>query len=456
MRTDATVASQHAQLLFAHPSTVALAGLARTFRATPRPITLVIERSWLILITATLPLQDHLPTLLGVTVPWVFFAVTLAYVLLRRPYTLGRVGTHPIFLSLYLLLFIAASFEMVHPHADFVDIGRTGEMVFGGVLIAALCRDRGGLKAGVSGFILAGMWLAVPVFLNAYGLVSMSIAQDFETASRIRNEVFSKSWLIINLNTMAAFLAMAAVATLGLALSSISRLPRIIYLCISAMLIVAAFLPLSRSGAINVIISCLLVVLIHMRRKRARSVLGALVLAGLVVLFVPGAVFKRMTFTQDTRHGSSEKQDARAQVYDAAFENAPEFIVAGVGSGNYWNSWAERHGFTRGRIPLGAHNGFLQVWICWGFLGFMALCNVIWQAWRVLAAIPKSDGLSLPLRGLAASWLLLLFSSNVIYAKQFSLGFGMIAAAAISVWPRKNPRLTDSLRLFRTRLVSQR
>ena len=50
--------------------------------------------------------------------------------------------------------------------SDYVEIFRTGQMIAGAVLMASLYRDRQALRAGLSGYIIAGISFSVFLFLT--------------------------------------------------------------------------------------------------------------------------------------------------------------------------------------------------------------------------------------------------------------------------------------------------
>jgi hypothetical protein len=113
----------------------------------------------------------------------------------------------------------------------------------------------------------------------------------------------------------------------------------------------------------------------------------------------------------------------------------PEYIVTGVGIGNFWRLWGYNHGWLGGHGVVGAHNSFIQVSLYWGIAGLGLLLLVIWRSYRSLPPSPGSEILSLALFGIALSLFLFLFVSHMLYAKQLSIGLGIIAGANRWIWP---------------------
>jgi O-antigen ligase len=147
-------------------------------------------------------------------------------------------------------------------------------------------------------------------------------------------------------------------------------------------------------------------------------------------MWVPEAVFPRMTFSLD-RH------EARADLYTAAINHFSEYVLVGVGNGNFYGSWGMSSEFyLRGHhVVVPAHNSFVQVTLYWGLVGFLALLMVIWQAYRCVPKRCGMDSLSLCLLGIAIGGFLSLFSLPDLYNKSVSVLLGTVVGARYWIWP---------------------
>jgi hypothetical protein len=157
---------------------------------------------------------------------------------------------------------------------------------------------------------------------------------------------------------------------------------------------------------------------------------------------------------------SLERNEARATVYAAAIDHFSEYVLSGVGAGNFYGNWGKTSEFW---LPhhsevSPAHNAFVQVTIYWGVMGFLALLMVIWQGYRCVPKRCGMDSLSLCLIGIAVTSFLTLFVASDLYAKSYSLLLGMLVGARHWIWPNgivpdtriPSPHLKSSRILNRT------
>lgn len=317
------------------------------------------------------PLEDHLPSIGGRSVLYLVFGLMALYVVLMRPWALAATLRKPVFLAGYVWLGLAFLIESLQPHASYSEPIRLIQMILGGVFVASLCRDRPALRVAMAGYVLAALWLGVLLFLTTYGTLQESGAVDFQEASRVRGEVLHEQALEINLNRMAFYTAQGAVVALCLTLSTQALLWRLIFLGATTFCLVAAFLPLSRSGSVIALASCAAVTLCYGIAQRGNSfnrllktflLIGAL--GGCVLALAPEAVFARLAFPATSPGGKTE---ARAAVYMAGLAHLPDYIVSGVGAGNFWGPWGKHSQFCWEDGSMhGAHNVFFQVAIYWG------------------------------------------------------------------------------------------
>ena len=378
-----------------------------------------------------LPLQDHLPSLGGFSIIYFLFALSGVYLVLNRPNVLAKTAKHPVFIAAYIFLFVSAVIELSHSHASHSVLLRIVWMIGGGILVGALCRDKQGLRAGVYGYLIAGIWMSVLLFLTSYGALQEATAVDFKEASRVRRDIFEDRPLNANLNLMAFIAAQGAVVALALTLTAAKSLRRNLFLGIAALCFVASFLSLSRSGALAAIIAGASVVYACGMRF-GKTILVAAVIGAGVFTAVPDAVWSRMTFSMEARDG---KLEGRARIHKATVAHFSEYVVTGVGAGNFWRGKLREFLSLKSGHVKGAHNCFMQVMIYWGLAGFIAYLAMAWQAYRCVPNGCRGDELALCVLGIAVSLLIYSQISHVVYSKVFSLGLGLVLGARLWLWP---------------------
>jgi len=373
-------------------------------------------------------LENQIPVIAGFSISFLWFAVMAGYVVLNRFQALSSIWSHPVFLAAYAFLGLACFNESFHPDPSYSEIVRIGLMVAGAVLISSVCRDKTALRATIGGYLLAAIWMSILLFLTIYGGLSGATAGSFGEASQVRAQVSSEIPLENNLNGMASMAAIGAVLALVLALAAKSFRLRILFLGTAVFCVIATFLPLSRTGVVILAVSSATVMFAF--GVNVRTIIIALVLGVSVFMWVPEAVFPRMTF-------SLEANEARATIYTAAIDHFSEYVLVGVGAGNFYGNWGKSSEFwlyNHDEVTP-AHNAFVQVTIYWGLVGFFALLMLIWQAYRCVPKRCGMDSLSLCLMGIAMSQFLFLFSASDLYGKSFSVLLGTLVGARYWIWP---------------------
>ena len=397
-----------------------------------------LEQALIFVTMATLPLENHLPTVAGMSVSFIIFAALGGYVIVNRPSVLGKVWQHPVFIAAYIFIVIGALLEFSSPLSSYTEVFRFGAMIGGAVFLSALCRDRQGLAAGLYGYIGAALWVSGYLFLNSYGVVQgMGAAADFQKASQIRAEAFTDASLQANINALAFSCTQGAVVAFTLALVGKVKSRRILFFGIAIFCLVASFLPMSRGAAVIATVSFAVVLYAHGFRHGKVLILASLLGMSIYVL-VPDAVWSRMEYsTEQTRGG---KMEGRAWIYTNALNRLPEYFVAGVGAGNYQKKWGIEKGFAKDRggffVVAGAHNSLLQITIFWGGLALLSYLWMIWCAYRSIPLRCGGDELSLALLGVIVSLGLWIFQSHGFYDKWFACGFGLLIGARQWIWPR--------------------
>lgn len=392
----------------------------------------IVEKGLLALMIVTLPLESHILVIPGFSIQFIIFGVVAFYVLIRHYGVLLRVMCHPVFLAAYLFILYAGAMEITAPHADLDVLYRFGQMIVGAILIASVSRDVQALKVAFSGYILAALWLSVLLFLTSYGAIQQTAASSFDEASKLRAEVFSESPIRADLNSMAFSAGQGAVVAIAWALMATTALSRIVLLGVGLFCLVATFLPLSRGGVAITIISCASV-LYSFGLRGAKSLLLIAVSVTVLWTVVPQAVWSRMSFTFEEREG---KQEGRALVYQTAIDYLPEYILMGVGAGNFWSSWGAKTAFkgTSSRVS-GSHNSLFQVTLYWGIGGLLTFLLIFWRAYHCLPRRGNWQGASLCLLGIGVSVLLYTQVVHTIYAKEFCICLGLLAGSHCWIWP---------------------
>ena len=399
-----------------------------------------IERFLLIATITLLPLENHIPTVAGFSVMYIMFGILASYILFNRLTALTSICLHPVFLAAYVLLALGCLIEFLHPHSSYSEIFQIGLMLAGAISVASLCRDRPALRAGIYGYLIAAVGMSVLLFLTSYSALSGTTTADFYAASLVRSDTFKDMPLHSNLNAMARIAAQGVVVALALALAAKSAHQRNLFLGLFLFCLVATFLPMSRSGVAIVAISCVTVMFAY--GVNIKTTIIAAAVGATILIWVPDAVFSRLTYSTQAREG---KMEGRARVYSAAVEHLPEYVMTGVGVGNFWGPWGTRSRFGEDHV-IGSHNGFIQVTIYWGLAGFLALTALVWRAYRCLPKRCGADGLSLCLLGIAVSVFLMLFAAHDLYAKGYSLGLGMLVGARHWIWPQGIVRSATQIR----------
>lgn len=401
----------------------------------PHPRATPFERSLLLTSVAIFPLQDYFPSVAGMSTSFIFFATLAAYVIVNRLRSLGEIWCHPVFITAYVFVAVTALLEFSSPLSKYEEIIRFAQMIGGAVCVAVICRDRSALAAGLYGYIAAALWVSVVLYLTSYGtLQGMGTADDFDEASKIRAQAFGEKALGANLNRLAIVCVQGAVVAFALTLSDRWKHLRAPLVGITAFCLIASFLPMSRGAVVMSLMSFAVILYAHGARQ-GKILIVACVLGMGIYAVVPGAVWSRMSFSTETKDGG--KMEARAYLYTRALNRLPEYIVAGVGVGNYYSKWGMEKGFTRGSPPvvLGVHNSLLQITINWGILGLLTFLLIIWCIYRSIPLRCGRDGLSVALLGIILSLGTLLLQGHIFYDKALSFGIGMLIGARQWIWP---------------------
>jgi putative effector of murein hydrolase len=392
-------------------------------------------RSLLFLAIVTMPLQEYFPQVAGMSISFLIFFALALYSLVNFPRNLSVVLLHPVFIAAYVFIGVSVLLEFSSPLSRYSEIVRFGQMIVGAVSVAALCKDRSTLSACLYGYLAAALWVSVLLYMSSYGTLQSIKADDFSEAEMLREQAFDQKPVGANINSLGFLCAQGSI--IAFALSLFERLKRLrpLFLGIVAFCLIASFLPMSRGVAVSFLAS-FAAMLYAQGFRYGRTLIVTCFLGICVYLLVPDSVWSRMKFSTET--GESGKMESRAQVYTTALDRLPEYIVAGVGAGNFHNDWGYKKWWTkevRGvRAPIAAHNTPLAITIYWGVIG---LSTFMWHIWCIYRSIPLRcgrDELSLALLGIIILLGLSMLQTHNFYDKQFALGIGMLVGARQWIW----------------------
>lgn len=383
-----------------------------------------------------LPLQDYFPAVAGMSVSFLIFATLAAYAIVTCHRNLSVVWHHPVFIAAYVFIGVSSLLEFVSPLSMYGDIFRFGQMIVGAVSVAALCRDRSTLEAGLYGYIATALWVSVLLYMNSYGVLQDIRTEDFSEAETLRAQVFENKPVGGNINALAIVCVKGAIVAFALSLFERLRNLRPLLLAVVAFCLIASFLPMSRGAAVVCLVSLAAVSFTYGARY-GKLLIMACLLGMSIYMLVPDAVWSRMVFS--TERGEGGKMESRAQVYTTALNRLPEYIVTGVGAGNFFQKWGYQKWHTKqiGGVttPIAAHNSLLAITIYWGVI---SLAIFLWFIWCLYRSIPLGcgrDELSLALLGIMTSLGLYMMQIHNFYDKEFAIGIGMVVGARQWIWP---------------------
>ncbi len=400
-----------------------------------------VERYLLVAALISLPFENRvsapmpIPFLGAPSVTWLAFAALGLFVIIRHPWALGKVARHPAAFSLYAFLVIAFLMEMTQDGPSFEYWWRTVQMVIGALFVAAACRDRATIRAAAVALVGVGLALAALLVATTYSPLRSTTANSFTEVSTIRNDLLSQSFKSAEINASSFLVAEGAAVAFALGLTTRSRRTRNIYVGAGFLCFFGVFLSLSRGG-VAVAVAAVSLVLLKVSRNKPVVAVRIFAVAVIAAVVIPHSVYARLQLVPDL----NGRQDPRIQVYDNAVKYLPDYILFGVGAGNFAAQWGVEHGFVKHGNVLNTHNTFVQVAINWGLLGLLALLWAVYAMWKALPPDRPDPATAVVLKALALSLLILMFSSHTVYGKEVSLTVGMILGSR--VWRIARPRKT--------------
>jgi len=395
------------------------------------PPTTRAEQALVFLAILTTPLQSRYPAVAGLSTSFLTFVVLAIYVIVNRSRLPLTLLNNRIVQCCGVLLLVGFIVEPLHELASYFEHSRILFMVGGAIVVACFCRDRQGMQAALLGFMAGGMCMSLMLMTTSYGSLQLADASDFGSASAARIAAHTGNPLAGNLNAYAYLTGQGAIVAAAFLYHTKHTSRQVILLGIIGLCVIGTFLPVSRSGAL-ILAFTLAVMLWKSRLPRHYLVVLAFLLAIFIAVTVPDVVWSRMTLSFDD---SGHRPEGRVRVFNAAMACFSEYVLLGVGRGQFYSNWGVIRGFGD-YYTAGVHNAFLQVWLYWGLLGVLAFCNILFAAYRSLPRFWIDDPLACALMGLAMSvGLMTLFVHN-LYAKEFSIGLGLLIASRAWLWPK--------------------
>lgn len=394
-----------------------------------KPSTLA-ERLLLFTGILILPFQDLSSGIEGVSFTWAFFLLVGLYVVLHRLNEFIRIVFYPLFLGLFCFMGFAFLMESLHLFRTYSEINQILQMVLGGALVASLCRDDKAMNTMIWAYVLNGVWISIFLISTGYSILTGAIARNPEKASEIRYFALSSvTWA--NWNVLGFFMvqAMAGVLTLFFTIKK-SALWQILLSSFVILLVLGVLVTMSRGASLALLVVSLVVSFSYGVFRLKTLVMVAI--AGVTILtLAPSVIFERIT-ASNAAEGTKKLQEGRMVIYKIAGETWPEYILTGVGTGNFWKDWGREKGFAinalAGKGVIGGHNAFLQSTFYWGFASLIFLFGTVWQIFRFLRSRDPNERNTVFLKGVGTALFILLCVSTSLFSKTYSFYLGMIAA----------------------------
>jgi len=392
--------------------------------------TTLFERSILFSLMVAIPFQQYVPTIGGISLPFILMGMGATYLLVWRMNTVQRICLHPVFLAGFAFVMVGMLLELAHYSFGFSEVGRIFFMLLGGIILASLCRDEKALKVSLYGILTGATLVALVLIFSSYDTLAAAQSTDYREASRVRASFGRGGMRTENLNILGFVMAQGAIIGLGFAFNAKVTYIKFLFWAITLCCFIGTFMPMSRSALLILFITGGVIVYAK-GLLNPKAIFGCLILVLTVGAFVPDVVWKRFTIATDkTSTGRSE--DSRLDLYALGVTELPEVILTGVGKNNFYGSW----GKTRGFHGKGTHNSVTQIAYYWGLAGVIGLGAIIWQVYRSLPKIYGWDPLRLGILGLSLSMLCRSMLMHQLYDKRISIVLGLVTGASVWIWPR--------------------
>jgi O-antigen ligase len=340
-----------------------------------------------------------------------------------------RLFSSKYFIAAMLFALLCVFMETIHQFAEYDFIIRYVNMTLGMFGIAALCRDRQAFDLALFTFVLASAVQSILIITGTAPLLGSITARGFTDASHARLVAFEEFYLRGSLTDISYFSSIGAIIGIIWAYYEKNKWRRILLVILAMCSVLGVFLTASRTGAV-IFFASVLIFIIKSRVNVKKWILPMIVLLMFIAISVPDVVWVRLGSL--IRITELQSEDSRSKVYLAVLRNIDQYILTGVGSGNYWHGWAVKAGITNRYttdVAMAAHNAFFQVWIYWGIpalIGFLYLMRVYAKAidTRIIGDRRKA---CIYIFMMIIPMIFIFYHS--FYHKSFSIGIGMLLSA---------------------------
>jgi hypothetical protein len=397
----------------------------------PISATTRLEQLLVVLLFAVLPFENALPKFHGRSTAWALYAVATVAVVLFRPNELWRVARHRVVVAAGAFLVLAVLFESLDPNASYSIILSTLEMFLGAVTLTALCRDRSALMLGLVGFVAADTAASAVVIHLARGELHIH-ALNFQAATAARLRAFPNGEAIHNdINYLSYLFGEGAVVALMLGHELRSLMARVVVLAASLTCMIAAVLTLSRSGLLILVLGYCFA-LVAVSRHRLRRIVLAAVLFVLGAAIVPEVVIRRLSLTLGPT--SSGQLESRGLVLEGTYHTIGQYFWTGIGSGNFFSSWAATNGFLEPQGTLsGPHDSYVATVMYWGILTGLTFLLVVVLAGRCCPS-PRGNPIATAICAIALMTMVHLAFDQDLYEKANSVVLALLICSDVWLW----------------------
>lgn len=395
---------------------------------------LVFHSSWfdrllIFLLVFSIYFEANLPYAGDASTPFLIFGFTFIYVSFTRLKALLRLFSSKYFVVSLAFGLICVFMETLHPFPDYLPIVRYMNMTLGIFCIAVLCRDKMAFDIALSTFVFASALQSLILISGAASLLRGFTAEGFYDATRARIIAFEQFFLRGNLNEISYFSSIGAIIGIIWYYYEKVTWKRWLIAGFTVPSILGVFLPASRTGAV-IFFASLFLFLFKSKINVRKWVLPTILLAVFLILTVPEVVWVRLgslihlTDLQET--------DSRTKVYAAVFHTLDQYVLTGVGAGNYWHGWAVDSGITNRfstDTAMAAHNAYFQLWIYWGLPGILGFFGLIYTYQSALNRNLEGDWRKTALYIFIMMIPMIFLFYHSFYHKSFSIGVGMLLGA---------------------------
>lgn len=403
-----------------------------------------IKRWLLLLIVATMPLQENIPLVLGMSFPFILLVLLTIIIIIQGNWNrLIYAMRMPIVLSLFLYVGITLYVEYMHESSLYAGILRTLLSYLGAVVLGVAISDIKAFKSVVIGYIISGIYLGVVLYAYGWGMLSTDTSSFFE-ADAVRDEVLSKLPIRENANNIAARAAICVILISLVLLTKadvLTKNKRILFIALIIQTI-ALFVTMSRTGFVILIATMVLVALFY-KLFSYKRVAHAIIIVAFLYLLAPQAYLDRMQIGT-SKSESTELVDSRTYTFNTSIKEIRKNYLWGTGEGNLWIGEYSKHSalsyYNESKDSYfvgGTHNLYFQTILQWGVLGLLAFLYLQYNVIKLMPSRDKKDFVSLAVATFNIAILLLLFFVHEGSNKEFSVAYGLLIAYHLNLKNKK-------------------